>query len=361
MAWLPFLKSKKIKKSFLGIDIGTTSIRVVELTRMGNNFKLENYGEVITSSIPQASFRTGEGTSLTLSDEEVARVIRTILREAEIQTKEVNFSIPDFSSFFTSFEVPSMTKEELSRVIKYEARAYVPLPISEVALDYSTIREEPAAELKKQIKVLVTAIPNEVVGQYRQIASLARLDLKALEAEAFALGRAVAKKEAKAVCVIDVGARSTTINILDKGNLKVSHSFNVSGSELTEVLSRSLSIEYNQAEELKKNSGIIFSPESSQDTKDILLPIINAVILETRRVIENYYQIEVQRTEKIILAGGSARLPGLKDYFSAELKQAVEIANPFIGISYPPVLEEILKEMGPSYAIAVGLALRGLE
>jgi len=362
MAWLSFLKSKKLQKSFLGIDIGTSSIRVVELTRSAGNLKLENYGEVRTLSIPKAPFRQGGQDNLLLSDQEVARVIRTILREAEIQTKEVNFSIPDFSSFFTNFEVPPMTTKELSQVIRYEARAYIPLPISEVTIDYSVVGNgEKAGETKNPIKVLVTAIPNDVVNQYREIANFTHLQVRALEAEAFALGRALSRNEKKVLCLIDIGACSTTVNIVDKGILKVSHSFSISGNELTEILSRSLSVEYEQAEELKKNSGLIFSSDSQQNTKDIILPIVDAVLAETRKVMDVYYQSETQRVEKIILAGGSALLPGLKDYFASELKQEVAIADPFLGISYPQVLEQILKEMGPTYAIAVGLALKGLE
>ena len=133
MIWLPF-KIKKISKNFLGIDIGTSSIKVVELSRKGQAQELENYGEIKTLSFKESPFRQVEKNTLSFSNQEVASAIKAVLREAEIQTKEVNFSIPDFSSFFTSFELPQMTKKELPGAVKYEARSYIPLPLSEITL-----------------------------------------------------------------------------------------------------------------------------------------------------------------------------------------------------------------------------------
>jgi type IV pilus assembly protein PilM len=360
MSWFPF-KVKKTPKNFLGIDIGTSFIRIVELSKKGQIVRLENYGEIKISSFREAPFRVIEKDALLLSNQETAIAISAILKEAGIQSKEVNFSIPDFSSFFTNFELPPMDEGELPGAIKYEARSYIPLPLSEVTLDWSVVEGQPRNKLRTPLKILVVAIPNEVVNRYQEIASLVGLQMKVLEAEVFALSRSSLKNDKKMIAVIDIGARSTTCNVFEKGNLKISHSFNISGNNLTEILSRSLGTNYEKAEELKKALGLTLLKGPERNIREILLPLIDAILSETKKIFQNLYQQEGKEIEKIVLAGGTAWLPGLKEYFFSELKKEVEIANPFSGMSFSPVLEGTLKEMGPAWAIAVGLTERGLE
>ena len=328
----------------MGIDIGTSSIRVIQLGRRGKDLHLENYGEVKTTS--------RQKDVLLFSNQELAGAITAILREAGIKSKEVNFSIPDFSSFFTSFELPPMSETELENAVRYEARSYVPLPLSDITLDWQVVGDG---------RILVAAIPNVVIEQYQDIASFAGLEVRALEAEVFALSRPLAKKEAKTTAVIDIGARSTTCNIFEKGSLKTSHSFNVSGNELTEILSKSLKVAYEKAEELKKKAGLSGLTEEEKDVRAILLPLVDVILAETKKTFKNLRQQDGANVQKIILAGGSALMPGLKEYFLEEMGKEIEIANPFSGIFFPPILSETLKEMGPRYSIAVGLAMKGLE
>ena len=375
MIRFPF-KIKKTPKNFLGIDIGTSSIRVVELGRKGQTRELKNYGEIKIQSLQKSAFRTIEEDTLLLSDREIARAISAIMRETGIQTREVNFSIPDFASFFTNFELPPMSEKELPQAIRYEARSYIPLPLSEITLDWSVVQGDVSNKAKTALKILVVAIPNEIINQYQKIASFSGLEMKALEAEAFALARSsitqaqrrveknersLSKNEKRVISVIDIGARSTTCNILEKGILKISHSFNLSGNELTEVLSRSLKVGYEAAEELKGSMGLIMVEEPERNVREILLPLVDSIISEIKKIFQGFYQQEGKGVEKVILAGATALLPGLKEYFAEELKKEVEVSNPFEGMAYPPILEETLKEMGPAYTVAVGLALKGLE
>lgn len=351
------LSFKIIPKKFLGIDIGTASIKVVELSRHGKRIKLENYGEILASTLYEKPFRTFEKSTLLLSSQDIARAIRAILEEAKIKTKKVAFSIPDFSSFFTWFDLPSMTKEELPQAVRYEARQHVPLPLAEVTLDWQIIEGKISDRQKTKLKILLVAVPNEVINQYQEIATLAHLELQALEAEAFALLRPSVKNEKKVMALIDIGAQSTICSIIDKGVLKRSHSFDLSGNDLTETLSKSMNIDYKEAEKLKKKQGLLVE----QDSREILLPLIDSILIEIKKTSENFYQTESKQIEKIILAGGSALIPGLKEYFAEQFKKEVVMANPFSDIFYPPILEKTLKKMGPSFAITVGVALRGLE
>lgn len=353
---------KILPKSFLGIDVGTSAIKLVELEKIGGRLKLANYGELKPDVLYKKQFRTFEKNVLLLSTQDIARGIMAIMEEAKIKTRQAVFSIPDFSTFYTNFDLPPMTKEEIPNAVAFAARQYIPLSLSEVTLDWSIIRQESVGGRETRLKILLVAVPNEIVSQYEEIARLAKLAPPTLEAEVYGLARSLVKKDKKAVILIDIGAQSTTVSVVDNGVLKTSHSFDVSGNEFTGVLAKGLSISYEEADEMKRKYGLSSSEETGgKNVVMALAPLIDTILTETRKVIHGFYQTEGKDVSKIILAGGAALLPKLKEYFSTELKKEVEIANPFAEIFYPPILGETLREMGPSYSVVVGMALRGLE
>lgn len=343
----------KIAKRSLGMDIGAYSIKVIELSKFGKRVKLENYAEVLAPE--KRPFRTFDATAPLISSAEIAKVIKSVLEEAKIETKRAILTIPDYSSFFTWFDLPPMNREEIPEAVKYEARQHIPFPLSEVTLDWQIIGTE---KEDGKIKILLVTVPNELVEQYAGIATLCQLELIALEAEVFALSRSSVTEKNKTIALVDIGARSTTCSIIDNGILKRSYSFDVSGSELTQIVSKALNTDYLEAQELKKSHGLLSQEKS---LREILLPIIDLVLVEIKKVIENFYQAEAKGIQKVILGGGTALLPGLREYFEESLKKEVKIANPFFNIFYPPILGKTLSKIGPSYAIAVGAALRGVE
>lgn len=352
-----------IPKKFLGIDIGTSAIKLVELSRWAGRNKLENYGEISASVLYKKPFRTFEKSTLSLVSEDIAKAVKAVIEEANIKTRKAVFTIPDFSTFFTSFELPSMSIEELPQAVKSEARRHVPLPLAEVTLDWQLLNKETRRE-GQRFEILLVTVPNEVINQYKEIARASDLELFALEAEVFGLMRSLIDKEEKrTVALIDIGARSTTCSIVDKRALKISHSFDISGEILTERISKALSLDYKTARSLKRKYGISSLIENAEkkSVKEVLTPLIALIIREIDKVFKEFYLRKRKEVEKIILAGGVAMLPGLQDSFKDYFKKEIEIANPFSNIFFPPILEENLKEMGPAYAIAVGAALRGLE
>jgi type IV pilus assembly protein PilM len=194
MIKFPFGSSSK---NALGIDIGTFSIKMVEMSKKGERTTLENYGEVTTRQIGSSTFRSGfdQGTnSFTLSSKEIAQGIQAILLEAKMHAKSVTFSVPDFSSFFTSFDLPPMTKEELPKAINFEARQHIPLPLSDVVLDWQVIENKNSNNGSVSNKVILVAVPKEVISQYQEIGRVCNLTVSALEAEVFGLIRSLIRQ-----------------------------------------------------------------------------------------------------------------------------------------------------------------------
>lgn len=361
MGWNPF--QSFLSKSFLGVDVGTSFIKIAEVSQSGQRINLENYGEISSSVFHKQEFRgSNSKNALVLSDKEIIQAAKAILSEAKMKSRKAIFSIPDFSTFFTTIELPKMSDKELPEAIKYEARQHIPVSLSEVALDWQKVKEEKGKSGK--IKVIVVAVSNEVIKQYENVAKGAGLELMALEPEAFSLIRSLIKEESKEVAgIMDIGARSTVCNIVEGISLKRSYSFDCSGEKMDEAISKSLNVGRDEAKSLKKKCGISFSEEGScsESVSRALLPLIDEALNETERSFNNFYNKEGKSVNKLFLAGGLAHLAGLEHYSKKKIGIEIELANPFFQIGTPPVLEKTLEEMGPSYAVATGAALRGFQ
>jgi type IV pilus assembly protein PilM len=352
----PFLFSK----TSVGIDIGTSEIKVVQLSALGKRIKLENYAQVSSRGLYQKAFRTFEKSTLSLSTQEIVRAIKTIFEEAKIKTKTAYFSIPDFASFFTIFDLPPMTKEELPFAVEAEARRHIPLPIAEVVWDWQLIGKKPFMG-KERFRILLVSVPKDVINQYNLIAKSLEIESVAFEAETFSLVRALSQGNT-IVSIIDIGAKTTSCSIIEGNTLKISRSLDLSEDELTQSISKSLGVDEDRAEELKKNYGLLTTEISEgKRIREILIPLINSLLRDIEQTFLSFKKNEGKEVEKIILAGGVANLPGLLKYFQDYFKMKVEIANPFKGIFFPPILEGTLREMGPSFSVAVGLAKRAFE
>ncbi|MCX6718708.1 MAG: type IV pilus assembly protein PilM [Candidatus Staskawiczbacteria bacterium] len=344
-------------KKMVGIDVGTSSIKVVELSRWGQGKALENYGEIKSSSLYKEPFRNIEKGSYLLSNYFVSRAIRAILDEARIKTKAVIFSIPDFSTFCTSFELPPMGANELKEAVYYNASQYIPLPITETTLDWKLIGGTPG-EKQSALKIFLVAIPNQIIQDYQKVAQLAGVELYAVEAETMGLVRSLVRENKNCVCLIDIGVQSTTISMIDKKSLKKSYSFNFAGRQLTYNISSALGLGHVEAEELKNKEGLVSSKEEISKT---LYLLIDPLIIEVKKILSDFYQQEGKEADVIYLTGGTSSLPGLKEYFAEVLKKKVEIPNCFSELLYPPILEQNLEKMAPSFSVATGVALGGLE
>ena len=344
-------------KKMVGVDIGTASIKVVEISRWGQGKTLENYGEIKSSSLYKEPFRNVNKGSYLLSNYFVSRAIRAVLDEARIKTKAAIFSIPDFSTFCTSFDLPPMNANELKDAVYYNASQYIPLPISETTLDWKLIGGTPG-DKQSSLKIFLVAIPNQVIQDYQTVAQLAGLELYAVEAEVLGLVRSIVKEDKGCTCMVDIGVQSTTINIVEKKVLKKSYSFDFAGSQLTYSISSALDLGHTEAESLLTKEGLTSAKEEVSKT---LYLLVDPLIIEIRNVLSDFYQQEGKEVDRIYLTGGTSGLPGLREYFEEVLKKKVEISNCFSEILCPPILTDSLEKMSPSFSVATGVALGGLE
>ncbi len=351
---------QKKKKSYLGIDLGTASIKMVELTREKDVIKLTNYAEIISPKLEQRNFAPLEMSSMQVLSEEIAVLIKKTLKEAQIRTKIASMSVPIFSSFITTMELPFMTKEEVAQAVTFQARQYIPVPISEVVLDWTLLKEIVEGGPPQKIPVLLVAVPQEVIHKYTDISVLSGFQLKALEVETFSLVRALIRNDKSTICLVDFGARSTNIAIVDDGTVRICRNIETSGGEMTKVLAGSLNIDFKRAEELKQERGIR-KGGGEEEIARIVLPLIDIIFSEIEKITSIYFQKSGKKVIKFILTGGTASLPGLVEYFVEKFGREIRIGDPFKDIDYPPILAPILREIGPSFAVATGLAMRELK
>ncbi|MFH1584878.1 MAG: type IV pilus assembly protein PilM [Patescibacteria group bacterium] len=342
-------------KRSLGVDIGTSFLKVVELSRWGVRTRLKNYGEIPAAALYDKPFRTFEKNTLLLSSEDIARALRAIMEEAHIETKEAVFSIPDFSSFFTNFKLPPMTKEEVPDAIRYEARRHIPLPIAEVSFDWQIVQGKPEGD--EPFHVLMVAVPNEVLNQYRTIAKLANLKLIALEPEAFGALRSGVGEDNEPLVLMDVGAQSTNLSVVERRQVHISHSMDTAGNSFTARIAESLGVDYEEAEKRKLEKGL-----RDEQQKRVLSPLLDLLVFEARKIASQYEERDnIKKIKTLLLGGASTQLPGFREYAQEKLGWKVQFVDPFRNVWYPPLLEEVIRGMGPSYAVAVGMALRQIQ
>ena len=348
---------KLFSKNFIGIDIGTSSIKVVELEK-GKGKTLSNYGILGADYFMGKARQNREKGTLAINESIASQALSSILKEAGIKSKDAFFAIPDYATFFTTFNLPAMSESEIPEAVKYEAPRRIPLPLSEVTLDWQLIKGGPSKDGRTPLRILLVAVPNEIITQYQKIAASVGLKIVALEAEVFALTRALIKYQDKSnvICLVDVGERSTTINIVAQGILKVSYSFDISGEDFTNAILEQLQTEKSKAETIKRIYGLT---DEKPVIKEIVRPAAKAILGKIKSIFDEVYLEDKERVGKVIISGGGAMLIGFADYLSVELDLPVELANPFLGIAYPPTLEEALKKLGAGFTIAVGMALRG--
>ncbi len=364
---------KSAEGSVLGIDIGASSAKIVQLRTSRGAAILETYGEIALGPYAQQAI----GKAVKLTPEKIAEALTDVMREANVTAREGGLSIPFSSSLVSVIDLPQSEPEQLKRMIPIEARKYIPIPISEVTLDYFVIPREEGessafdrveAKTPMQAKgqeVLLVAIHNTALRDYQTIAATAALKINFFEIEIFSAVRSSVAHGIAPVLVVDLGAATTKIYVVERGIVRSSHLVSMGGQHMTENLGRSMGWDFEKAERVKRERGLLdsnaYSTDENDKIKTALLSTLTRVFSEVNRVLLSYGQRYNKNVSRVVLAGGGASLPGIAEAAHGSLSAEVGLADPFSHTEVPAFLESVLREIGPGFAVAVGVALRKLK
>jgi type IV pilus assembly protein PilM len=350
---------QQVAPRFLGVDIGTTSIKIVEADQGERLPRLLNYAILEAQSSLSRVNLALQTSSLKLFEDDAVNLLRIAVQKMKPQTPDAVASLPVFSAFTTVVTLPAMSDSELQKNLVYQAKQYIPLPISEVVLDWLRVGEYEDERGAKQEQVLLISVPQTEIKKYQSIFKQAGLNLQALEIEALSVVRGAIGADSTPTMIIDIGNRSTAITVAEKGQLKYVAQSDFAGATLTQAIAGSLNINPLRAEELKREKGIIGTgPDYELST--IMLPFLDAIIGEAKRVEFNYQSQfpNAAKIERILLAGGGANLLGIEKYVSRELGRPAVKINPLANFEYPSALEPLTAELNSLLGVALGVVLR---
>jgi type IV pilus assembly protein PilM len=346
------------KGSFLGVDLGTASVKIVELTKSGKGLRLVNYGILEARSHLERINDSLQTSGLEIMDSETAELLQMLLGKMGTRANEAAVSLSAFAAFTSLLELPDMTFEETSQAMQYQAKALVPMPVSEVVIDWIQVDRYKSKEGRSIQKVVLVAIPKRQIEKYQKIFQKAGLNLKVLELETVSLARILTKGDPTLTLIVDIGARSTAFAVARNGTLMHSSQVDFAGSSLTYALSRGLSISVLRAEELKKQKGLM-GTGGEYEISTLMLPYLDVIINEAKRVREGYEKSYQEKIDRVILSGGGANLLGIEKYVTNSFKIPAVKADPFgAGVSYPQAAAPVLKSIAPALSVALGLGVK---
>lgn len=332
----------------LGIDIGTKSIKVIELAKASNVWQLKSSGAVGYVGVsPDKAVNENDFKV-------VADVLRKIVNQIGVSSKEVNISLPESLVFTRVIKFPMLSDEEISSAVKWEAEQYIPIPVNEAVVQYSVLEKN---EQTSSVSVLLVAAPKAVVEKYTKVIKLAGLLPVSAETELTALGRSISPDKGITL-LLDLGFSATDMSIVKDLNTVFTRSIPVGGEAFTRAVSQSLGIEPIQSEEYKKTYGL--DPNQLEGkVKTALEPIFRVIIDEIKKAI-HFYQTEEagQSPTSVIITGGASVMPNIVPYLTENLNIETIVGNPFGKISIDAETSKKLMPYASIYGTAVGLAMR---
>jgi len=352
------LFGKKKSKSVLGVDLGSSSLKIVQLRREGDTAVLETYGEL--SLGPYAGGEVGQATNLPA--EKIAETLKDLLRESSVTTTDAGVSIPFSRSLLSFVELPRRDDpEEQKTVIELEARKYIPVPVSEVQLDWFIVPEpiSEGAPVSQKVKVLIVAVHNDQLSLLQNVMTSSGLITSFYEIEIFSTVRSVVDEPVLPVLVLDIGASATKVYIVEHGVVALSHNIPQGGQDVTRTIAAAHGYKVSKAESLKKEHG--FADGSGAYDRQSIELVFSRIFQETKRVLTQFEAAHQKTITNIILTGGGGVTRELAAYAKAFFSVDVKLADPFGKVEAPAFMRPVLAEIGPEFAVAVGLALRKLD
>lgn len=357
---------KKKEESVVGLDIGSAFVKIVQLRRKGAKAVLDTYGEIALG--PLAGLEVGQSTQLT--PEKIAEAVTDLMKEAKVTSRDIAISLPVSSALLTVIELPDLGEAKLKEIIPIEARKYVPTAVSEVSLNWWVIPKpraayvDPDAEEKNKgqqmADVLLAAVHNDVIAKYRDIATRVGATSFSPEIEVFSTIRSAFARESQLAMLVDIGASTTKVAIVDEGVIRSSHLINAGSQDITLALSQSRGIALLDAEETKREKGLLGDPNDPSVT-EVTRIAVERILAEINRIFTKYQRDKHVSISTILLAGGGSLLKGLPDLMHQTFEGThIVMADVFNRVESPAILEDLLKEASPEFATAMGLAMRKL-
>lgn len=353
-------------QSVIGIDIGASSIKIVQLKKEKERAVLETYSALATGSYAGAAV----GQAGQLSKEKTLEMLKDLFRESGAKAKDAAVAISSRNTFVTTIELPVASGKNLDEIIGIEARRYIPLPITDVVLDWwmipPTTEQAEEAEAgegpakRDMAEVLLVAIYKDAIDAYKDIMSKAGLNIKLFEIEIFSAIRSCIGREISPVMILDIGASTTKMAIVDYGVVRLVHAFDRGSQDLTMALSNSLGVDFGRAEEMKREIGFSSRPEH-KEIASVIEPLAQYIFSEANRFAIDYRRKYKRSVGRVILTGGGALLKNISEIGVKIFGVEIALADPFSKVEYPAFLRSVLKEAGPTFSTALGLALRSLQ
>lgn len=365
---LEFLKGKS--NQFIGVDFGTSSIKVVELSYKDQKVFLENYGIVdLGFLVGGESKKQWEGGQASPYEQSLSGALKILFEKMKTKAKSANVSIPGFNGLITIIEMPDMQEEELAKAIRFEAHKYIPSSLDEISMSWEIIEhidtsgfslaQKIGKEINSQkIRVLLVAAPKKDIERYEKYVSTEKMKVGAIELETFSLVRSLTGDDAGNFLIVDIGLQATNIILVEKGMVVVNRSIDAGGNEITSAIADSMNISKQRAEALKKGERDFLNNKESA----LVIPVLEFIASESRRIIGLYSAKNKEaRIDGVILSGGTSRMKGLEEYFTRLLGTKVAIGNPWRRIVVSEEARVLVENLGGSFSVALGLALRGVE
>lgn len=343
----------KRKKGVIGIDIGSSSIKMVELKETNKGYQLVNYG---IAPIPSEVIVDGAiMDSITVVD-----VIKRLLSEKKVKTRDAAISVSGHSVIIKKITLPAMTEAELEESIQWEAEQYIPFPISDVNMDFHILEMAPG---QPQMDVLIVAVKKDMINDYTAVMAEAGLNPVVVDVDSFALENMYCVNydvlPDETVALVNLGANITNINILKGGTSTLTRDVSVGGRQITNEIQKQMGVSFEDAEALKcgEEAGG-FSPK---EVEEIIKSASSALITEVQRSFDFYISTSHEgRIDRAYLSGGSSKIKGIAGSLSERTGIPTEMVDPFLKIGFNPKTfnPDDLKRDAPLLCVGVGLAIR---
>ena len=344
------------KKGLVGVDIGSSAVKAVELKvggKGGDEYQLLNIG---LEPLPPEAIVDGA----IMDSGAVIDAVQNLFQDNRIKTTDCATGVSGNAVIVKKISLPQMSEEELAESIHWEAEQYIPFDIQDVSLDYEVVEGGGAGG---NMDVLLVAVKKDKISEYTSAITQAGRNPTIVDVDVFALQNCYeinyVPDPGRVVALLNIGASIMNINVVKDGFSVFNRDIAVGGNQYTDAIQKDLNLSFEQAEALKRGEQIEeASPES-------LHPILQAVSENISTEIQRTFDFfratsQEDRVDQIYLSGGAANVNGLRDLLADRLDAPVELLNPFLNVRYsekdfdPAFLDDI----GPSAAIAVGLAVR---